>query len=120
MTETLQYRRSASAGPPSIVRRLFGVRELPIALVLLLIVVGVTFRQRSFLAIENVSSLLVAVSLVVVLAMGQSVVVITRGIDVSVGSTMGMAGMTAAILYQSGRIEGLAGGLGVVLALGCL
>jgi rhamnose transport system permease protein len=64
--------------------------------------------------------LLVAVALVVVLAMGQSVVVITRGIDVSVGSTMGMAGMTAAILYQQHRISGLPGGVAVVLLLGCL
>jgi rhamnose transport system permease protein len=101
-------------------RALLSARELPIAIVLLVIVVAVTARQPTFLAIDNVSTLLVAVSLVVVLAMAQSVVVITRGIDVSVGSVMGMSGMTAAVMYQQHTISGLPGGVAVVLAIGCL
>jgi rhamnose transport system permease protein len=99
---------------------LLSARELPLAVVLAALVAGVTLRQPAFLEIDNVATLLVAVSLVVVLAMGQAVVVITRGIDISVGSAMGMAGMTAAILCQEHRITGLLGALVVVLVVGVL
>src|SRR5688572_4279658 len=102
----------------TIVRRLLGVRELPIALALVIVITATALRERSFLTPESVRGILLAVSLVLVVAMGQTVVVLTRGIDVSVGSTMGMAGMTAAVLYQQQRIESLAAGVGVAVLVG--
>lgn len=106
------------ARPPGPLRRLVGVRELPIAAALVLVVVAAAAREPRFLAAENVRSILLAVSLVLVVAVGQTVVVIARGIDVSVGSTMAVAGMTAAVLYQQGRIESLAAGVLVVTLIG--
>jgi rhamnose transport system permease protein len=106
------------AREPCPFRRLFGVRELPIALALLLVVAVAALREPRFLAAENVRSVLLAVSLVLVVAVGQTVVVIARGIDVSVGSTMAMAGMTAAVLYQQRRIDSLAAGVLVAVAVG--
>lgn len=103
---------------PGPLRRLVGVRELPIAAALVLVVVAAAAREPRFLAAENVRSILLAVSLVLVVAVGQTVVVIARGIDVSVGSTMAIAGMTAAVLYQQGRIESLAAGVLVVVLIG--
>lgn len=100
------------------IRRLFGVRELPIALALILVITVATLREPRFLAVENIRSILLAVSLVLVVAVGQTVVVIARGIDVSVGSTMAVAGMTAAVLYQQGWIESLAAGVLVVVLIG--
>jgi rhamnose transport system permease protein len=100
--------------------KFLAIRELPILAALLLIVILTSFRERSFLSAENIRGMLLAVSLVLVLAMGQTVVVLTRGIDVSIGSTMGMAGMTAAVLYQQQRIESLWAGLGIVLLVGAL
>lgn len=100
--------------------RVFAIRELPILGALLLIVFVTTLCERSFLSAENIRGMLLAVSLVLVLAMGQTVVVLTRGIDVSIGSTMGMAGMTAAVLYQQDRIESVWAGLCMVLLVGAL
>ena len=113
-TTTLDYARS-SPGPA---RRLLGVRELPIALVLVLVVVATTIREPRFLDAETVGSILLAVSLVLVVAMGQTVVVITRGIDVSAGSTMAMAGMAVAVLYQRHAIESLWAGILLVVLFG--
>jgi rhamnose transport system permease protein len=94
------------------------VRELPIAAALVIVVAAAAVREPRFLAAENVRSILLAVSLVLVVAVGQTVVVIARGIDVSVGSTMAVAGMTAAVLYQQGRIESLAAGVLAVTLIG--
>jgi rhamnose transport system permease protein len=104
--------------PGGPLRRVFGVRELPIAVVLLVVIAATAAREPRFLAPETIGGVLLAVSLVLVVAMGQTVVVIARGIDVSVGSTMAMAGMTAAVMYQQGRIGGLLAGVGVVLLIG--
>lgn len=103
---------------PGAWRRVAGVRELPIALVLAAVVVATAIREPGFLSGATLGSLLPAVSLVLVVAVGQAVVVIARGIDVSVGSTMAVAGMTAAVLYQQRRIESLAAGVLVVVLIG--
>jgi rhamnose transport system permease protein len=101
---------------PGPTRRLLGLRELPIAVVLVVVVAATAVQQPRFLGAEMIGSILLTVSLVLVLAMGQTVVVITRGIDVSAGSTMAMAGMSVAVMYQRGAIDGLwAGSLLVVL-----
>ena len=104
--------RSAAA------RRLAGLRGLPIAVVLAVVVAATAVLEPRFLAGEQVGSILLAVSLVLVVAMGQTVVVLTRGIDVSVGSTMAMAGMTVAVLYQQKQIDSLTAGVLAVVALG--
>jgi rhamnose transport system permease protein len=117
VTQVLHYQLPPADGP---LRRLLRVREIPILLTLAAIVAFTAFREPSFLTTENVRGMLLAVSLVLVLAMGQTVVVLTRGIDVSAGSAMGMAGMTAAVMYQQQRIESLAAGVGVALLVGAL
>ena len=113
-TTTLDYARP-SPGPA---RRLLGLRELPIAVVLVVVVAATAVREPRFLDAETIGSILLAVSLVLVVAMGQTVVVITRGIDVSAGSTMAMAGMTVAVMYQQRVVDGLLAGVLLVLLFG--
>ena len=106
------------ATPPGFARRLLAVRELPIAAALLNVVGVTSFLQPAFLAVENLRTILLAVSLVLVVAMGQAVVVLTRGIDVSVGSTMAAVGMTVAVMYQRQHISSLSAGVGAVVLMG--
>lgn len=117
MTQVIHY---SSGGAPrgGAMRGLLRAREIPILVALIVIIVATRIVEPSFLSGENVRGMLLAVSLVMVLAMGQAVVVLTRGIDVSAGSAMGMAGMTAAVMYQQQRVDGLTAGVGIVLLIG--
>jgi rhamnose transport system permease protein len=74
-------------------------RELAITVVLLAILIAATTRRHSFvLSADGWRDTLLTPSILVLLAVGQTVVVITRNVDLSVGSTLGIAA------YVSGKI----------------
>ncbi|UDY23275.1 ABC transporter permease [Nocardioides sp. Kera G14] len=76
-------------------RRILGTllrsREIAVAVVLLLIVLLTTLKSHSFLmSSDGWRNLWVNPSLLLVLAVGQAVVIVTRNVDLSVGSTLGL------------------------------
>ena len=71
-----------------------------IAVVILCLVMSQA--SKYFLTYENLSLVTRSFSFVAIAAIGQLLVVITRGIDVSVGSTMGLAGVVMALLAADG------------------
>lgn len=74
-------------------------REASIALVLVLVVVVATIKSPSFLfQATSWRDLLLTPSILLLLAIGQSVVVITRNVDLSVGSVLGFTA------YLTGRL----------------
>ena len=75
-------------------------REFPIALALLLLIVIVSVVQPRFLSESSLQSILLWLPLLTVCAMGQMQVILTRGIDVSVGSTLALSGMITAMLLR--------------------
>jgi len=95
---------SVSAGKQSVNNnlaiRLARFREVGIVLFLLLIVVGATAVQPRFMTPFNLRSILLWVPLLTVIAMGEMMVIITRGFDVSVGSIVGFAGMVVGMLFR--------------------
>jgi rhamnose transport system permease protein len=80
--------------------RLARFREAGIVLFLLIIVVLVSAVQPRFLTPFNLRSILLWVPLLTVIAMGEMMVIITRGIDVSVGSVMGFAGIVVGMVFR--------------------
>ncbi|HWJ82590.1 MAG TPA: ABC transporter permease [Nocardioides sp.] len=74
-------------------------RELAVALVLVALVALTTTKSSSFLlGSDGWRSLLVNPSILIVLAVGQTVVIVTRNVDLSVGSTLGLTA------YLTGRL----------------
>ncbi len=67
------------------------------ALLLLLLAVAMSIASPHFLSIRNVSNIGLEASVVAVLALGQLLVIITAGIDLSVGSVAALAGVTGAL-----------------------
>jgi rhamnose transport system permease protein len=66
------------------------VRELSLLLVLAAIVFGVWLRASHFTSAGNVRQILLSVSIIAVVAVGQTLVVLTRNVDLSVASTVGL------------------------------
>ncbi len=90
------------------------------ALILFLLVVVVSLTTPIFFTSRNLGNVLSQTSVIAVLALGQLVVIVSRGIDLSVGSTVALSGVVGAIVYlhvQSTALVVLAV-LGVGLAVG--
>jgi ribose/xylose/arabinose/galactoside ABC-type transport system permease subunit/ABC-type branched-subunit amino acid transport system ATPase component len=75
----------------SLAARWLAFRELGIALFVLLTVLVASSLQPRFLSPDNVRDILLYIPLILVVAMGQMMVIITRNIDLSVGSVLGLA-----------------------------
>lgn len=70
------------------------VREICLLAVIVVLAILVNIRSGgNFLTSKNLSDMLVETSILVILTMGMMSVIITGGIDLSVGSTMALAGM---------------------------
>ncbi|WP_328862628.1 ABC transporter permease [Streptomyces sp. NBC_00306] len=74
----------------SLADAVFRAREISIGGALALLIAGTWLANPSFLDDQGIKDLLLNSSILVLLAVGQSVVVITRNIDLSVGSVVGL------------------------------
>nr|WP_277750082.1 ribose ABC transporter permease [Falsirhodobacter deserti] len=96
----------------------------PLALPLIgLIVVSVLmgFASDNFFSVSNIFNVLRQVSIIAILAVGMTFVILTGGIDLSVGAVMALAGTIAAGLMVNMGMPGWVGllaGIGVGVVLG--
>jgi len=74
--------------------------------------------SRAFFTTTNALTVGLQVCTIAYLGMGMTVVIITGGIDLSVGSVLALGGVTAAMLVKAGMAVWL--GMGIGLCLGCL
>lgn len=78
-----------------------------LVLVLVAIIIIGYYVSGDFLTIRNAENVIAAASIVAVLAVGQFFVILTGGIDLSVGSTMAMSTVIVALTLQTGMNAGL-------------
>jgi ribose/xylose/arabinose/galactoside ABC-type transport system permease subunit len=71
-------------------------------LILLVLWIGLTFASPVFLTSANFSNLVKQSAINGIIALGMTIVIITGGIDLSVGSVVGLAGVIAALLMTAG------------------
>src|SRR5882762_9170044 len=76
--------------------------EIGILLVLVVVVLGLSLLSPSFRTVGNAFVLLVNGTVIAFLALGQTFVLLTGGIDLSTGANIGMTGVIAALLMQLG------------------
>jgi galactofuranose transport system permease protein len=89
-----------------------------VLLALVALVVFGWLRYENFLGAFNVLSVLRYNSMFALVALGMCFVIITGGIDLSVGSTAALGSVVAALLSPYGVVPGLLGGLAAGLAVG--
>ncbi len=78
---------------------LFSLRLGP-ALILLLLCVVVSLTTPFFFTSRNIGNVFSQTAVIAVLALGQLLVIITRGIDLSVGSTIALSSVVGALVFQ--------------------
>jgi len=69
---------------------------------LVAMVVAMSFLSHNFLMVDNLRNILLQISVNLCLSIGMTLVILTGGIDLSVGATLGLAGAVAAGLLKNG------------------
>lgn len=103
----------------SALRRLFGNQQFVLFLVFLALFGFFTSRNSVFLSISEIGNNVTQFCTLIPLAVAETFVIATGGIDLSVASTAEIAGVAAAFAmeHQNGHSEGLIIALGTVIAL---
>lgn len=98
MTTVTRAPETQSA-PSGVVHRFFVVRELGIGLALVLLIAVTAIVTPRFLSAQSIKDLLLGSTILAVLAVGQAIVVITRNVDLSVGSVLGLSAFATGTLF---------------------
>ncbi len=88
----------------------------------LVVIGGIVFSPRRrgvilFLGLDNIANIVRAVSETGIIAVGMTFVIITAGIDLSVGALLGLSSVVTATLMISGMVQGGAGLVATILAV---
>jgi ribose transport system permease protein len=108
----------------SLARRLVDQREFALSVILLAIVAVVAVADPGALTWENLWAVLLALSFQAIVAIGMTILLVSGGFDLSVGSTVGLSGAVTALAMVNGVpvpaaiLMGLALGAAVGLANG--
>lgn len=111
---------SRPAARSSVLTMLLQVRELNVLTALLVVVALISFSTPYFLTTDNLMGVFRSFSLIAIMSIGMVMVIITGGIDLSVGSVMGLSSLVTALGFQSGlpTVVCVAGGLVTGLLFG--
>ncbi len=113
LAQPAQARESAG-----VLRRVFDVQQWGIVFVLIALVIIISIAAPVFLSPRNIRNVLQQVSTLGILSMGVTVLMISGGIDLSVGSAISTVAVVAGTMLKAGipaEIAILAG-----LVLGCV
>lgn len=123
MKPTAAATADKTAGMParSISAMIVKFRELGLLLFIVLLSFGVQVRNPNFLTWENINDIATNTAILAILAVGMMLVIVTRGIDLSIGATLALSGMVAATAVKD--MPGLhplaALGIGIGVGLIC-
>ena len=74
-------------------------RELGIVLALVIVVGAATLDNHLFLSAANVQQILAGSAIIALLTIGETIVIITRNVDLSIGSVLGISAYATGVLY---------------------
>ncbi|HGV9228565.1 ABC transporter permease [Citrobacter amalonaticus] len=80
------------------IQRLFKHREALLAAVILLMIAAIGSRVPSFVSPGNLAEIFNDTSILIILALGQMMVLLTKGIDLSMAANLALTGMIVALL----------------------
>ncbi|MFF3515694.1 ABC transporter permease [Streptomyces sp. NPDC002573] len=106
------------SGGARLVDRVFRMRELALLAVFVVMIVVTQLGNSEFLSEQGIKDLLLNATILVLVATGQSLVVITGNVDLSVGSTLGISAFAAGTYLHGGGNAVVALLLAVLVGVG--
>jgi rhamnose transport system permease protein len=127
VSATVDTRQETAGGPPRIssrrlTERVFRIRESGIIAVLIVFVAITVGIEPRFASQQEVHFILANTTIFALLALGETMVIVSRNVDLSIGSVVGLSAYVSASLF--GQIHGIPivvvflVGLGIGLAVG--
>ena len=127
MSATVDTRQQTSGKPPRVssrrlTERVFRIRESGIIVVLIVFVAITVSIEPRFASQQEVQFILANTTIFALLALGETMVIVSRNVDLSIGSVVGLSAYVSASLF--GKIHGIpivvvfGVGLGIGLAVG--
>jgi rhamnose transport system permease protein len=78
-------------------------REAGISIFILILVIAVTLRSPTFLTADNFQDILLNISILAIVALAQTMVILTHGIDLSVSSMVGLVAMMVSFVVKQNQ-----------------
>jgi rhamnose transport system permease protein len=103
--------------------RLLRARETGTLALVLLVFVLATIKDHDFADASSVQQLLVGASLIALLGVGETMVIVTRNVDLSVGSVLGLSAFVVGDLFRTQHIpvwSGFVIGIAIGAAVGAV
>ena len=127
MSATVDTRQQTPGKPPRVssrrlTERVFRIRESGIIVVLIVFVAITVSIEPRFASQQEVQFILANTTIFALLALGETMVIVSRNVDLSIGSVVGLSAYVSASLF--GKIHGIPivvvflVGLGIGLAVG--
>ena len=104
--------------PPSLVQRIFARREVGLACAIALVILPVIVLNPRILSGANLTALAMDAALLMIVAVAQMLVILTRNIDLSVASVIGLTAYGAAALMHAYPTAPVLAGVAVACLLG--
>jgi rhamnose transport system permease protein len=99
--------------------RLLRAREAGTLALVLLVFLLTTLKNHHFASSGSIQQLLVGASLIALLGVGETMVIVTRNIDLSVGSTLGLCAFVVGDLFRTQHIP-VWSGFVIAIAIGAV
>lgn len=101
---------------------LLRAREIGIALAIVVVIAITTLKNSHFLSADSVQQILNGGALIGLMAVGETLVIVTRNVDLSIGSTLGLSAYVVGDLFAHNAIDVWMGfvvaiAIGVVIGL---
>lgn len=95
-------------------------RELVLALLLVLLLAGIGLRSPVFITPQSLNNVLSDTAILVILAVAQTMVILSRGIDLSVAANLALSGMGVALFCKYGFDIGAPASIALAIIIGGL
>jgi len=118
---SVQAASSEGARAGAVAERVLRIRELGLVAALALLIVGTAILEPRFIEASSLRNLALNASILAILAVGQTLVIVTRNVDLSTGSVLGLSAFLAGDLLQGhpGMALPLVFLLGIALGAAC-
>ena len=105
MSSALDHKNATTTAPAAgargAVAAVLRMRELPVLIALALLVLVTYLINPLFLTAQGVKDLLLNATIIMILAVGQTLLIITRNIDLSVGSMLGLVAFGTGSIFSA-------------------